>query len=874
MRKPIALVFLVLLLIIVGNGVSAAKWETMKTESFTIFYPTEMEEHAYQVLQILEHYRPAVEEFTGNSRKNMPIVINDTGVLTNGYANSALNWIQLFWYPPEAGMIGTIEDWNSLVAVHEYTHILQMTNASGVHSLLTSIFGDIMSPNNFVPLWMIEGLAVYSESRLWNYQGRLNDGAYDAYIGARVADGRFPTILEATFAPHEFQQDGIYTYGSTFINYLAKTYGEAKLTEFINVQGSSLFSLNSNARLVFGKNFKELWSDWQAYEIERFNNYSIDGMQVTRRGWDITSPLLKSDTQTRKLYYQAIRPVKVGAGKVYYQIQIVERDLVTQLEKVLRATTSSFALPLREHDNKLYYGIFEKVPGYANERYMGYGYTVQLRAIDLQSGKEQLVLTAPIRAYDILPNGDLLYAQATRDQFGSEIYLVSLEHGQKLIKKVNYLIDEIAIDEHQIIMAARTERRNTDLYHFNINTGGLEPILLTPYAEYGISLSNQKLFFHANYESTYAAYCYDLQSGQLYKMTKGNFAKNPVFDADNNQLYFLGLNSYGYDVYRKNAEFTRYQIAEYPEENWPKWNLKGVHVTKGDALDNIKTLAPKVMLPSYAIPEQEGEELLLSISFLGGDALGKVPIYQTALIYSVDYDRWYFETAFDLNLYPPLNIKLGFSNYLESLLSLDLNYPFVNRLAPGLSDLVLGSKLTYSALDELQLTPYGVLGFRFPGLSSTVSLQFPIYSGVDNNERFGIYGSLDINKYFNNSELVLSVTGIYDPDNPKDVFPKLRGYKNPLNARIGGVYTAEYSLPVIRIRDGFSFLYFEDLWTSLFVDSAISKGHDYQLAGGIELYQEIKLDLGLATIGINPGIGIGFNREGERVWHFVVKGSF
>ena len=61
---------------------------------------------------------------------------------------------------------------------------------------------------------------------------------------------------------------------------------------------------------------------------------------------------------------------------------------------------------------------------------------------------------------------------------------------------------------------------------------------------------------------------------------------------------------------------------------------------------------------------------------------------------------------------------------------------------------------------------------------------------------------------------------------------------------------------------------------SLFVDSAISKGHDYQLAGGIELYQEIKLDLGLATIGINPGIGIGFNREGERVWHFVVKGSF
>ena len=134
-------------------------------------------------------------------------------------------------------------------------------------------------------------------------------------------------------------------------------------------------------------------------------------MQVTRRGWDITSPLLKSDTQTRKLYYQAIRPVKVGAGKVYYQIQIVGKRLSYPIRK---GVASNYFQVLHclygSMTTNFIMEFFEKVPGYANERYMGYGYTVQLRAIDLHPGKEQLVLTAPIRAYDILPNGDLLYA--------------------------------------------------------------------------------------------------------------------------------------------------------------------------------------------------------------------------------------------------------------------------------------------------------------------------------------------------------------------------------------------------------------------------------------------------------------------------------
>ena len=424
MKKGSLLVsFLICLLLLPTVCEGATKWRTLKTEHFTLFYPAELADEAWEVLQTLEYYRPRIEQLTGNRRQHLPVVLNDHGVTANGMANPVYNQIHLYWYPPRAGSIGTVEDWYTLVAIHEYTHILQMTNVGGGAKVLCSVVGDILSPNLWVPDWIIEGIAVYTESQLSSFQGRLNDGLYDAYIGARVADGRFPKILDATFSPHEFQLDGIYTYGGLFLEYLAQTYGEEKLTEFFNRRGSSILaSFDAHAKTVFGKSFPQLWEDWKAYETKRFKDFAIDGVPVTTKGWYTAHPTLAAGEEgERMLFYQRLIPVKTGTGSSFYRREIIARNLDTGVEKVVLSSTASLNLPIKIWNNdKLYYGVEEIKPGYDNVIDFSYGMISQIREKDLRTGKDRLVLAGEIRAYDLLPDGRILYACATRNRFGSQ----------------------------------------------------------------------------------------------------------------------------------------------------------------------------------------------------------------------------------------------------------------------------------------------------------------------------------------------------------------------------------------------------------------------------------------------------------------------
>ena len=122
MRKGIF--FLILLLYLNNSPLLFSKWKTLKNDSFTIFYSSGQEFLAREVLQTLESYRQAVEELVGNNSKNLPVVLEDVGSMSNGYADAVFKRIHLFTYPPSTGESSFSQNWWDLVGVHEYTHLL------------------------------------------------------------------------------------------------------------------------------------------------------------------------------------------------------------------------------------------------------------------------------------------------------------------------------------------------------------------------------------------------------------------------------------------------------------------------------------------------------------------------------------------------------------------------------------------------------------------------------------------------------------------------------------------------------------------------------------------------------------------------------
>lgn len=877
--KKIALGIIVaicLLMTLPAVCLGGTKWQALKTEAFTVFYPSGMEETAREILQTLEFYRPEVEKLTGNRRTHLPVVIDDLGLYTNGLANSAYNYIHLFWYPPAAGLLGTVEDWPALAAIHEYTHILQMSNVGKGMKVICSIFGNFYSPNVWLPNWMLEGITVYSESRLFNYQGRLNDGEYDAYIGARVAANRFPSLVEASFEPYAFPLDGSYNYGGVFLDYLAQTYGEEKLTAFFTVHGSADDSMDKSAKKVFGQTFPALWEDWQAYERERFKDFRIDGERVTTDGWYVSHPVVAMDGEGEtRLYYERTKTVKSGPDQIYSWAEIVTRHPSTGEEKVVVATTSSFNLSLKIRGQKLYYGVAETKAGYDNAYYSGYGYYAQLREKDLASGEDRLVLAGDLRAYELLPDGSILYAVALQTGFGSKLYLYTPGVGSEFLVEVPCLIDEMAAAGERIVFSARENGKNNDLYLFTLATGELTPMVTTAYGEYGIALAGERLFFHANYDQIYGIYCYDLTTGQVYKMTDGNYAKEPAYDESRGDLYFVGLHADGFDLYRKKATFSLYQLPTTAPEKGLRTPAeeKEIKIEGGGYGDNLSTLTPKLLIPVFT--RKDYDSYLAGLYLIGSDAIGHVPGYQVGFLYDIQDQRLGIDSLVNLNFFPPFQAYLGYQSFADRPFYLGASYPLYYRTSPGLSGIDVGLACSYGEDYGTELVPYTAFRFTYPRTRLNFQLEMPVedlaYAGRE--KRIGYYAGVEARQLLGEGELTLKAQGIVDPDNQDDVFPVLRGYRKELSAKKGATFMLEYSAPLLRVRAGsWPSFYLEDLYSTLFVEAAVPETGAYQLAYGLEVYQELHLIAGMNMV-LYPGVSIGFNRDGKGYVSFLLKGE-
>ncbi|HHU62366.1 MAG TPA: hypothetical protein GXZ55_10510 [Natronincola sp.] len=873
--KKVALILLILLIsfsVFNGNGI-ANGWQSLNTQYFTIFYLPGFEEHAKEVLGILESYRPRLEQLTNNRRMHLPVVIDDVGMMSNGFADSLFYRSHLYWYPM-AGL-GAVEDWMTMVSIHEYAHILHMTNIGDPSKRFPRIMNNLALPNSFAPGWMHEGFAVYVESSFSNYQGRLNDGLYTAYIGARSKEGNLPSIFEATINPQGFHLDGIYTYGSSFIAFLANEYGEEKLAEFFTTHGRGKSSLNKSAVKVYGKPFAELWQDWVAYETDRFSGFFIDGERITKKGGNLNSPVLVSDgANISNLAYQKQRKVKANAYKTYTYHEIILRNLDDQTEEVIVSTTSPFCLPIRTRENKLYYGVREVGAGYANNIEKGFGLTAVLHEKDMITGKNQALFTAEIRAYDVLNDGRILYADARRDGFGSNLYFYHPDGSQELLYVLDYLIEEIAFSDDQIFMTAKEKHRNADIYRFSLADGELTPCTNTPYTEGGLTFAGNKLFFHANYNQVYSIYAYELTTNKVYKMTEGNYATHPAFDQQSNMLYFVGLQSEGFDLYTKEAFYEEVEQPVGLINSRSFYELEEVRAERKSGFsENLKTLVPRVTLPMFA---EDDQQTYIGMTMLGQDAIGMMPTYDATIDYGLDDGKLGAEINTELNIIPRLSLDLGYKSRNQRPFRLAGNYNLLNRLAPGINRLSLGVSFNFGEEDGMEIVPKLFTRLSLPGTQIDWQFQMPFESKPRKTEkrRLGYYSNLQLKHNLGKGELLFNAQAIYDPQNTINVFPRIRGYSNVLAEKKGGIFSVGYERPLFSLNKGLGSwalgVYLEDLCGGLFLDTAVAKGNR-QISIGAMLDQEMTVTFSGLTLKAAPGIGIGINGEKEPFYYFNIK---
>jgi hypothetical protein len=128
----------------------------------------------------------------------------------------------------------------ALFGCHEMVHWVQMMQIGGFWGFIDNTFGDVVTPQAGLDPWFHEGIATFYESRLQPGNGRMLspfwEGAFHAGVAGRRIDGG-----DLSFAKRTFAFGNHYLIGSRFIAFLAERYGEDKLWQLVQKQGTSFF---------------------------------------------------------------------------------------------------------------------------------------------------------------------------------------------------------------------------------------------------------------------------------------------------------------------------------------------------------------------------------------------------------------------------------------------------------------------------------------------------------------------------------------------------------------------------------------------------------------------------------------------------------
>jgi hypothetical protein len=260
------------------------RWRTLTTDHFLIHFHQGEDELARRAARYAEDAHKRLVPLMGwEPRGRTNLILTDHVDVSNGYALPfPNNLFAIYVSAPGADPTSPIEyydDWLNIVITHEYTHILHLDQARGFDRVMRSLFGRnplLGFPNEWSPLWFIEGIATLTESEETE-TGRLKGTYVDMVLRAAAVEDRWATQGQASGLGSRWPVGNTrYFYGSKFLSWLATSRGAGKLTAFVENYSSNVipFRVNASAEDVYGKSMESLWEEWGAeqqkiYKAER-----------------------------------------------------------------------------------------------------------------------------------------------------------------------------------------------------------------------------------------------------------------------------------------------------------------------------------------------------------------------------------------------------------------------------------------------------------------------------------------------------------------------------------------------------------------------------------------------------------------------------
>jgi hypothetical protein len=293
-------------------------WRTLKTQHFYVHFSSATESLARRIAADAELAYAQLSREMHPPRGMIDVVVSDDVDLSNGSATpTPTNRIIVYANPPiSESALRYTNDWAQMVITHELTHIFHLDRSRGVWALGQKVFGraELLFPNTYSPSWLTEGLAVYEESKLTG-AGRI-EGSEHRMIARAFAIDHFPAIGNLSLAQPRFPfGESAYSFGSLFVDYLAKTQGQSDVGVFVDKSAANLipYLINTPAKQSFGESFSRGWKKYSdsvvrsvagapEEPLENWRQLTRDGVFVFAPRWLSDSSIVYSGTPGRETF--------------------------------------------------------------------------------------------------------------------------------------------------------------------------------------------------------------------------------------------------------------------------------------------------------------------------------------------------------------------------------------------------------------------------------------------------------------------------------------------------------------------------------------------------------------------------------------------
>lgn len=254
------------------------KWMQINTPNFQILYPSEFKSEAMRVANTAEHLIKSVSESLGKIPRKITIILQNQGVVSNGFVQLAPRRSEFFTVPPQSF---DMQDWLNSLAVHELRHMVQIDKLAGnlkkplFEELAFAIFGITLPP------WFFEGDAVGIETAL-SHAGRGRVPEWEIIFRTNTLSAKRYTYSKNYLGSYKDLTPGYYQLGYFMTSKLKRDYGKGIIDSLMTNMSRRPFrpyNLSTSMKKFTGMNSRVL-HDSTVAELDRLWNIQDRSQQI------------------------------------------------------------------------------------------------------------------------------------------------------------------------------------------------------------------------------------------------------------------------------------------------------------------------------------------------------------------------------------------------------------------------------------------------------------------------------------------------------------------------------------------------------------------------------------------------------------------